>query len=116
VSILINWVHGGATLAAYESTIKPIVDRRCMPCHSGSNPNIPNLSSFENLGKVTALNTGASIATLVRDSHIHFFGLSFIFFIVGLIFTHAYLRPVWFKSAVIAFHFWGRWSTSVPGT
>jgi len=106
-SILLNWVHQGATLAAYESTVKPIVDKRCVTCHNGSNSNIPNLSSFEDLGKVTALNTGASIATLVRDSHIHFFGLSFVFFIVGLIYTHAYVRPIWFKSAVIAFPFLG---------
>ena len=41
VSILINWAHGGATLAAYESTIKPIIDKRCMSCHNGGNTNIP---------------------------------------------------------------------------
>ena len=51
---------------------------------------------------MTALDTGASIATLVRVSHIHLFGVTFIFFIVGLAFTHAYVRPVWFKCAVIA--------------
>ena len=106
-AILLNWVKEGATRSAYESTIKPIIDKRCMSCHDGSNPNIPNLTGFDNLHKVTALNTGASIATLVRDSHIHFFGLSFIFFIVGLIFSHAYVRPIWFKCAVIALPFLG---------
>ena len=106
-AILLNWVKEGATRAAYELTIKPIIDKRCGSCHDGSNPNIPNLIGFDNLHKVTELNTGASIATLVRDSHIHFFGLSFIFFIVGLIFSHAYVRPVWFKSAVIGLPFLG---------
>ena len=30
------------------------------------------------------------------------FGVTFIFFIVGFMFTHAYFRPVWLKCAVIA--------------
>ena len=66
------------------------------------NPHLPNLSDYDNLKKVTALDTGASVATLVRVSHIHLFGVTFIFFIVGYAFTHAYVRPVWFKSSVIA--------------
>ena len=55
--------------------------------------------------KVTKQDTGADIFTLVRVSHIHLFGISFIFFILGLIFSHAYVRPVWFKCAVIALPF-----------
>jgi len=38
-------------------------------------------------------------------SHIHMFGIPFIFFMVGLIFSHAYVRPVWFKCTVIALPF-----------
>ena len=86
-----------------ESTIKPIIDKRCMQCHDGCNPNIPNLSGFDNL------------TTLVRDLHIHFLGLSFIFFIVELIFSHAYVRPLWFKSAVIALPFLGSLVDAAPG-
>jgi hypothetical protein len=100
-SKLLTWVHDGATKPDYDS-VKPIVDKRCMACHSGSNPHLPNLSDFDNLKKVTALDTGASVATLVRVSHIHLFGVTFIFFIVGYAFTHAYVRPIWFKSTVIA--------------
>ncbi len=33
------------------------------------------------------------------------FGVTFIFFVMGLIFSHAYVRPVWFKCAVIALPF-----------
>ena len=29
-AILLNWVKEGATRPAYESTIKPIIDKRCM--------------------------------------------------------------------------------------
>jgi hypothetical protein len=54
---------------------------------------------------VTERDTGADIFTLVRVSHIHLFGLTFIFFIVGTVFSHAYVRPVWFKSLVIALPF-----------
>lgn len=38
----------------------------------------------------------------MRVSHIQLFGLTFIFFLVGLMFSHAYVRPVWFKCAVVA--------------
>jgi hypothetical protein len=99
---LLSWARSGATEAAYESGIKPIVNKRCVTCHDGRNPHLSTLSSFDTLIKVTALDTGASISTLVRVSHIHLFGMTFVFFIVGLAFTHAYVRPIWLKCAVIA--------------
>jgi hypothetical protein len=99
---LLAWVREGGARPTYDTDVKPIIDKRCMACHDGSNPHLPNLSDYDNLKKVTALDTGASIATLVRDSHIHLFGMTFIFFIVGLMFSHAYVRPVWFKCTVIA--------------
>jgi hypothetical protein len=49
--------------------------------------------------------TGTDVFTLVRVSHIHLFGLTFVFFIVGLIYSHAYVRPVWLKCGVIALPF-----------
>jgi hypothetical protein len=45
------------------------------------------------------------VFTLVRVSHIHMFGLTFVFFLMGTIFSHAYVRPVWFKCAVMALPF-----------
>ena len=102
---IIAWVQEGAGREAYEKTIRPTLDKRCISCHDGSNPHLPNLSGYDNLKKVTERDTGASISTLVRVSHIHLFGLSFIFFIVGLIFSHAYVRPIWFKCAVVALPF-----------
>jgi hypothetical protein len=99
---VVTWVHAGAERAKYESDIKPILDKRCMACHDGSNPHLPNLNGYDNLKKVTEQDTGQDVFTLVRVSHIHLFGLSFIFFIMGLIFSHAYVRPVWFKCLVVA--------------
>ena len=78
-----------------------------MACHDGSNPHLPNLNGYDNLKKVTEKDTGAAIPTLVRVSHIHLFGMTFIFFLVGLMFSHAYVRPVWFKCAVVATPFAG---------
>ncbi len=99
---IVTWVKDGAERTSYEKVVKPIMDKRCMACHDGSNPHLVNLSNFDNVKKVTERDTGTGIFTLVRVSHIHLFGLSFIFFIVGSIFGHAYVRPVWFKCTVVA--------------
>ena len=104
-SIIIRWAHEGASEPVYDMTVKPIVEKRCFTCHDGRNPHLPNFTSFEGVKKVTAQDTGASIATLVRVSHIHLFGITFIFFIVGLAFSHAYVRPIWFKCSIIALPF-----------
>jgi len=105
INTVISWVQEGADRARYEKDIKPAIDKRCLACHDGSNPHLPNLNGYDNLKKVTERDTGTGIFTLVRVSHIHLFGLTFIFFIVGTIFSHAYVRPVWFKCAVVALPF-----------
>lgn len=102
---LVGWVKEGAERARFEKDIKPTLDKRCMSCHDGSNPHLVNLNGYDNLKKVTERDTGAGIFTLVRVSHIHLFGLTFVFFIVGSIFSHAYLRPVWFKCTVVGLPF-----------
>jgi hypothetical protein len=101
-SSLVTWVQAGADRAKYEQDIKATLEKRCMACHDGSNPHLVNLSGYDNLKKVTEQDTGTDIFTLVRVSHIHLFGITFIFFLVGTIFGHAYMRPVWLKCAVIA--------------
>ena len=105
-SAIIAWVQEGADRAKFESAIKPTLDQRCLSCHDGTvNPHLPNLNGYDNVRKMTEQDTGANVFTLVRVSHIHMFGVTFIFFIVGLIFSHAYVRPVWFKCAVVALPF-----------
>ena len=101
-SVVLAWAAEGAPRASYDKSVAPLLEKRCMQCHDGSNPHLPNLNGFENLKKVTEKDTGTAIATLVRVSHIHLFGVTFIFFLVGLMFTHAYVRPVWFKCVVVA--------------
>ena len=76
-----------------------------MICHDGSNPHLRNLNGYDNLKKVTERDTGTDVFTLVRVSHIHLFGLTFVFFIMGLMYSHAYVRPVWFKCTIVALPF-----------
>jgi len=102
---VVKWVQQGADKDAYEKQIRPVLDKRCMTCHDGSNPHLPNLYGYDNLKKVTERDTGTDIFTLVRVSHIHLFGLTFIFFIMGMVFSHAYIRPVWFKCTLVALPF-----------
>jgi len=99
------WAAEGGPRPDYDKTVAPVIEKRCLACHDGSNPHLPNLSGYDNLKKMTEKDTGAAIATLVRVSHIHLFGLTFIFFLVGSMFSHAYVRPVWFKCSVVALPF-----------
>lgn len=99
---IVDWVKAGADRTGYEKVVRATLDKRCMTCHDGSNPHLVNLNGFDNLKKVTERDTGTGLPTLVRVSHIHLFGLTFIFFIVGTIFSHAYVRPVWFKVLVVS--------------
>lgn len=105
VTRVIAWAQGGASPVQYQSDVAPIIAKRCLICHDGSNPHIPNLTNYDHLKQVTAVDTGADVFTLVRVSHIHLFGLTFIFFVMGSMFSHAYVRPIWFKCAVTAIPF-----------
>ncbi|MDH3910257.1 MAG: hypothetical protein OEU09_03105 [Rhodospirillales bacterium] len=102
---IVGWVRRGLDEKEYDNRIKPIFDKRCLSCHDGSNPHIPNVDGYEEVAKLAEVDTGMDVFTLIRVSHIHLFGITFIFFIMGLIFSHAFVRPVWFKSLVVALPF-----------
>jgi hypothetical protein len=102
---IMNWLRQGVTRAAFASEVNPIIEKRCLICHDGSNPHIPNLTGFDNVKKLTEADTGTPIDTLIRVSHIHLFGLTVVFFVMGFMFSHAYVRPVWLKCAIIAIPF-----------
>ncbi len=107
LAAMLDWIREGAAKRIYTVKIETIIADNCLSCHDGSNPHLSNLDGFENIQSVVAVDTGADLFTLVRVSHIHLFGLTFIFFIVGFIFSHSYVRPVWLKSVVIATPFAG---------
>jgi len=99
------WINKGADDTVYTKTIQPILEANCYACHDGSNPHRPNLTKVDVVKDLTAVDTGASIYTLIRVSHIHLFGITFIFFIMGHIFSHALVKPVWLKCTVIGLPF-----------
>lgn len=105
IAAITAWVRSGADRKGFEAKIASIVQEHCLMCHDGSNPHVPNLQGYSNVKKMAQLDTGMDILTLVRVSHIHLFGMTFIFFITSSIFVHAYVRPLWFKHAVIAIPF-----------
>ena len=78
---IINWVHKGADEKAfYDTGIRKIMDNNCIMCHNASSGlPIPDFTKFENVAKRADTDTGASFSSLARVSHIHLFGISFIF-------------------------------------
>ncbi|WP_455207316.1 hypothetical protein [Kaarinaea lacus] len=101
---IIAWVRRGAAKEDF-GVVENIIGQRCNICHDGSNPHIPNLKGFDNVAKAAEMDTGMDIFTLVRVSHIHLFGLTFIFFIMGTIFCHSYMKHKWLKCLIIALPF-----------
>lgn len=103
-SDIIKWVHKGAPKDDWDAHFKGVFAQHCVVCHSVV-PNIPNFNNFEEVQKVAATSEGASFTSLTRVSHIHLFGISFIFFFIGFIFSFAIGVPKKLKIIAIAFPF-----------
>ncbi len=101
---IIQWAVEGAPEDKWESHYKGVFAQHCVMCHSQI-PGIPNFTKYEEVKKVAASNQGATISGLTRVSHIHLFGISFIFFFIGLIFSFAVNVPKKLKIIAIAFPF-----------
>ena len=101
---IISWVHAGATEEAYENDgIRQIFDAKCIICHNAeAGGAVPDYSDFKQIKERAVVDTGASIASLARVSHIHLFGIAFIFMFVGLIFSLAAGVPKPLKVIVIS--------------
>lgn len=99
---LITWVQKGADRPTYDTFVAPLIEKRCATCHDGSNPHLISLGGYDNVKKVTDQDKGTDVFTLVRVSHIHLFGIVTFLFVVGTIFGHAYVRPLWLKYVAMA--------------
>lgn len=98
----VAWLKSGADEDGYNKTIQPIVERDCARCHSEkSGMKLPDFTNYAGISKVAKVDTGMSMLTLVKLSHIHLFGIGLVAFVLGFIFTFAAL-PTWFKNVVIA--------------
>lgn len=99
---VITWVQQGADRPTFDTFVAPLLEKRCVACHDGSNPHLASLGGYDNVKKVTDQDKGTDIFTLVRVSHIHLFGIVVFLFLVGQIFGHAYVRPLWLKYVAMA--------------
>lgn len=97
---MIKWVRKGAPEEEWHATIKPIVDAKCAMCHEHM-PSLPNYSDYAAMQAIATVDTGAEIESLTRVSHIHLFGIAFIFFFIGLIFSMAVGFKPWVKALLI---------------
>lgn len=97
---IIKWVRAGAPEAEWDAHFKEVFASNCVACHS-TMPNIPSFTDLQQVKNVAKVNEGATIQTLTRVSHIHLFGISFIFFFVGWIFTYAVGVSPMTKAALI---------------
>jgi hypothetical protein len=91
---LIQWARDGGSIKEWKSEIQPIINQYCVSCH-GPGAAIPDFNQFENIKKLAEVDEGASVASLTRVSHIHLFGIAFIFLYVGWIFGLAQFPQKW---------------------
>lgn len=101
---IIKWVREGANKQQWDVKIEAHFNNNCIKCH-GVIPGIPNFQSYEGVLPSAKIDNGASIDSLTRVSHIHLFGIAFIFFFVGLIFSLTVGVPVWLKTLMITMPF-----------
>ena len=98
---VVAWLKDGAPQEGYQQQIKSIVDKNCIVCHSESTGmNLPDFTSYQGLHQVAQVDTGMSIMSLLRLSHIHLFGISLLLFALGFIFIQSEVN-VWFKRFLV---------------
>ncbi|WP_411726661.1 hypothetical protein [Methyloglobulus sp.] len=99
---IMQWVRDGADIGDYKDDgIEKIIQDRCVMCHNKEASRIPNFNDFERLKALTVEDEGATFGSLTRGSHIHMFGISFIFMFVGIIFSFAETTDIKLKCIAI---------------
>jgi hypothetical protein len=97
---MIQWARDGGQITEWSPKIEPLMNQYCVSCHNSGSA-LPDFTKFENVKKVAEVDEGASIGSLTRVSHIHLFGIAFIFLFVGWIFGLAQY-PIRWKLILIA--------------
>jgi len=99
-SHIVKWLKSGAPKEEFKRTIQPILNERCVKCHSAaSGLDIPDFTSYEGVKQVANVDTGVSLHSLMKVSHIHLFGIGLVALGIGLIFRFA-LLPSWFQHSL----------------
>ncbi len=98
---MVAWLKDGAEEEHFEKDIKPILEKKCLSCHSkASGMPVVDYSTYAGLHQMAQVDTGMSIGTLLRISHIHLFGISLLLFALGFIFIQTEIN-VWFKRFLV---------------
>jgi len=99
-SEIIQWVQNGSREDEWVSDVKKLFDNNCIQCH-GNIPGLPDFNKLDVVKHLSEIDKGASVDSLARVSHIHLFGIAFIFFFIGLIFSLAVGISPWLKAIII---------------
>lgn len=103
--VIASWIHDNAPESRFDKEIKPIFDEKCVMCHNpNSGMKIPDLTGYKQVLPLVKIDTGESIGSLVRVSHIHLFGLSMLFYLLGRIFILTEI-PVLLKRTLVVIPF-----------
>ena len=98
---MVAWLKDGAPQDGYQQEIKPVVDKNCIVCHStAAAMNLPDFTTYQGLHEFARVDTGMSVMSLLRLSHIHLFGISLLLFALGYIFILSEVN-VWFKRFLV---------------
>ncbi|TAJ06963.1 MAG: hypothetical protein EPO61_13330 [Nitrospirae bacterium] len=105
---IIQWLRHGALEAEFVN-VQPILKQSCARCHrSESGSSIPPLTTYAEVSAYATMDVGQSIKSLARVSHIHLFGVSFLFALTSLVFAFSETSRV-FRSVLIAMPFLAIW-------
>ena len=104
---LVQWARSGAPESEYAA-VGPLITNNCAVCHNHEDmPGAP-LTTYAEVTAYTVMDTGISAKTLVRVSHIHVFGLTFLFTIVSGIFVLSEAKSSW-RGVIVAIPFLAIW-------
>ena len=105
---VIRWIRAGAAATDFVK-VQPILQQACADCHSASSgTGLPALTSYAEVIRYTDVDFGQSIKSLVRVSHIHLFGMSFIFLLTSLIFIFSEI-PASVQTSLVTIPFLAIW-------
>lgn len=100
-NVMVAWLKEGALEAGYTTQIKPILEKSCLACHKASSGmNLPDFTTYEGLHAFAKVDTGMSMTSLLKLSHIHLFGISLLLFALGYVFILSEVN-IWFKRFLI---------------
>lgn len=102
---IVAWLKDGASEREYDARIRPILEKTCLQCHSpASGLKISNLSTYAGIRGVSSVDTGESLHTLMKLSHIHLFGIGLVALGISFIFRLAAVGG-WLKATLIVLPF-----------